>query len=76
MSHDIPYIMAPGKIEIALQGIKKASVPPKVTQDFVKQVLGIKGGTGDQVTTYLKKIGFSASDGTPTETYKNIAMMN
>jgi len=58
MSHDIPYIMAPGKIEIALQGIKKASVPPKVTQDFVKQVLGIKGGTGDQVTTYLKKLAF------------------
>lgn len=47
MSHDIPYIMAPGKIEIALQGIKKASVPPKVTQDFVNQVIGIKGGTGD-----------------------------
>lgn len=53
MSHDIPYITSPGKIEIALEGIKKAAVPPKVTQDFVKQVLGIKGGTGDQVTTYL-----------------------
>lgn len=66
----LPYITAPGNIEKALQGIKSAATPERVTQDFVKTILKIPGGSGDQVTSFLKKIGFANSDGTPSSIYK------
>lgn len=66
----LPYITSPGNIDKALEGIKKAGVPDAVTQDFVKTILKIPGGSGDQVTSYLKKIGLAKSDGSPTEIYK------
>jgi hypothetical protein len=65
----LPYVTAPGNIEKALAGIKSAAVPERVSQDFVKTILKIPGGSGDQMTTFLKKIGFSSSDGLPTELY-------
>ncbi|MBO6562747.1 MAG: DUF5343 domain-containing protein [Nisaea sp.] len=65
----LPYVTSPGNIEKALNGIIKAAVPERVSQDFVKTVLGIPGGSGDQMTAFLKKIGFSSSDGKPTELY-------
>lgn len=66
----LPYVTAPGSIEKALKGIKTAATPESVSQDFVKTILGIKGGSGNQITAYLKKIGFATADGTPTELYK------
>lgn len=66
----LPYITATGNIERALNGIKAAATPERVSQDFVKTVLGMKGGSGNQVTSYLKKIGFAGTDGTPTDIYK------
>lgn len=66
----LPYVTSPGNIERALAAIKSASVPEKVSQDFVKTILKIPGGSGDQITTYLKKVGFAGSDGAPTELYK------
>jgi hypothetical protein len=65
----LPYITATGNIEKALRAIQVAATPPKVSQDFVKTILKIQGGSGDQVTSFLKKIGFAAADGTPTEIY-------
>lgn len=66
----LPYVTAPGTISRALNAIKSAATPERVSQDYVKTVLGIKGGSGDQITSYLKKIGFALQDGTPTELYK------
>lgn len=66
----LPYITAPGNIEKALRGIKTAATPERVSQDFVKTILQIPGGSGDQVTAYLKKIGFANPDGTPSDIYK------
>lgn len=66
----LPYVTAPGNIEKALRGIKAAATPEAVSQDFVKTILGIKGGSGNQMTAYLKKIGFATADGTPTHLYK------
>jgi Family of unknown function (DUF5343) len=66
----LPYVTATGNVERALTGIKKAATPEAVSQDFVKTILGIKGGSGNQITAYLKKIGFATADGTPTELYK------
>jgi hypothetical protein len=66
----LPYVTAPGNIEKAFKGIKSAATPESVSQDFVKTILGINGGSGNQITAYLKKIGFAAADGTPTDLYK------
>jgi hypothetical protein len=66
----LPYITAPGNIEKALRGIKTAATPERVSQDFVKTILQIPGGSGDQVPAYLKKIGFANADGTPSAIYK------
>ncbi|MDT3778492.1 DUF5343 domain-containing protein [Nitrospira sp. MA-1] len=66
----LPYVTAPGNIEKALNGIKSAATPERVTQDFVKTILHIPGGSGDQITSFLKKIGFANSDGTPSSIYK------
>lgn len=65
----LPYITAIGNIEKALNGIKAAATPDSISQDFVKTILKIKGGSGNQITSYLKKIGFAGSDGKPTEIY-------
>ena len=66
----LPYVTAAGNIEKALVAIKSAAVPDRVSQDFVKTILQIKGGSGNQMTSYLKKIGFVAADGAPSELYK------
>jgi hypothetical protein len=66
----LPYVTAPGNIEKALSGIKTAAVPDRVSQDFVKTILQIRGGSGNQMTSFLKKIGFVNEDGTPTDLYK------
>lgn len=65
----LPYITTPGNIEKALQGIKSAATPQNVNQDFVKTILKIPGGSGNQMAAYLKKIGFVRSDGAPTAIY-------
>jgi hypothetical protein len=67
----LPYITAPGNIEKALRSIQSAATPPAVSQDFVKTILGIPGGSGNQITSFLKKIGFVNNDGSPSEIYKS-----
>jgi Family of unknown function (DUF5343) len=67
---NLPYITAAGNIPKALNAIKSAATPERVSQDFVKTILGISGGSGDQMTSYLKKLGFADSTGTPTDIYK------
>lgn len=65
----LPYVTSSGNIDKVLKAIKAAAVPERVSQDFVKTILKIPGGSGDQMTTYLKKINFASSDGKPTELY-------
>jgi hypothetical protein len=66
----LPYVTAPGNVEKALVAIKAAATPENVTQDFVKTILKIKGGSGNQIASFLKKIGFANTDGSPTDIYK------
>lgn len=66
----LPYVTAPGNVEKALSAIKTAATPESVTQDFVKTILKIKGGSGNQIASFLKKVGFATTDGTPTDIYK------
>ena len=66
----LPYLSSPGNIEKALKGIKTAAVPDKVSQDFVKTILKVPGGSGDQMTSFLKKLGLTAPNGGPSELYR------
>lgn len=66
----LPYVTSPGNIDRALTSIKQAAVPDRVSQDFVKTILKVPGGSGDQITTFLKKIGFTNADGSPSDLYK------
>jgi len=66
----LPYLASPGSIKTALERIRKAATPDRVTTDFITTKLAIKGGTGFAILPYLKKIGFVGTDGTPTDLYK------
>jgi hypothetical protein len=65
----LPYVTATGNVEKALLGIKAAATPESVTQDFVKTILKIPGGSGNQMAAFLKKVGFAKVDGSPSEIY-------
>ncbi|MBP1843109.1 hypothetical protein J2046_001363 [Rhizobium petrolearium] len=69
MPASLPYMSAPGTIKTALDRIKSAATPERVTQDFVQTKLQIKGGTGASVPPFLKKIGLVNSDGSPSILY-------
>ena len=69
MPISLPYLASPGSIKKALDRIKVAATPPRVTGDFVSTKLQMKGGVGAAIPPYLKKVGFVASDGTPTDIY-------
>jgi hypothetical protein len=66
----LPYVTSPGNIDRALNAIRQAAVPERVSQDFVKTILKVPGGSGDQMTSFLKKLGFANNDGSPSELYK------
>lgn len=65
----LPYVTSPGNIDKALKAIKSAATPDSVSQDFVKTILKIPGGSGNQITTLLKKLGFASADGKPSKRY-------
>lgn len=70
MSANLPYVASPGSIKTALEKIRSAATPERVTKDFVTTVLQIKGGTGGNLPPFLKRIGFVGSDGSPTDLYR------
>jgi hypothetical protein len=70
MPANLPYVASPGSIKTALEKIRAAATPERVTKDFVTTVLQIKGGTGGNLPPFLKRIGFVGSDGAPTELYR------
>ena len=70
MPISLPYLASPGSIKSALEKIRAAATPERVTGDFVSTKLQIKGGTGAAIPPYLKKVGFVRSDGAPTDLYK------
>ncbi|UVO55438.1 DUF5343 domain-containing protein [Sphingomonas sp. SUN039] len=67
---NLPYVTATGNIGRALNAIATAATPDAVSGNFVKTILKVPGGSGDQMTSFLKKIGFAATDGKPTEIYR------
>lgn len=70
MASTLPYLASPGSLKNALEKIRVAATPDRVTQDFVGTKLQIKGGTGAALIPFFKKVGFVGADGAPTEIYK------
>ncbi len=66
---NLPYLAAPTNIPKAFEKIKQAPTPPRVTQDFVKTKLQIPSSSGNQMTSFLRRLGFVTSDGAPSELY-------
>lgn len=69
MADNLPYSTSVGVLEKVLEKIKTASVPERVTQNFLNTKLGLKGGAANASIPFMKKMGFVASDGSPTELY-------
>lgn len=67
---NLPYVTSAGNVTKALNAIAAAATPDSVSQNFVKTILKVPGGSGDQMTSFLKKIGFANPDGTPSAIYK------
>src|SRR6478609_6164213 len=65
----LPYVTAYGNIGKALRKLQEASTPPRFTHDFLATKLAMSGGSARPVLPFLKRIGFIASDGTPTDLY-------
>lgn len=70
MAENLPYNTSVTTLMNMLEKIKTASVPERFTQDFVSTKLTMKGGTAAACIPFLKKMGFVATDGTPTELYR------
>jgi hypothetical protein len=70
LAENLPYLASPGSIKTALDKIRAAATPDRVTVDFVLTKMKIKGGTGRAILPFLKKIGFVNSDGAPSELYR------
>jgi hypothetical protein len=66
----LPYLNAPGNITKVLNKIKEAETPPRFTGDYLATTLQMPGGSPKPVIPFLKRTGFLASDGVPTEMYK------
>jgi Family of unknown function (DUF5343) len=66
----LPYLNAPSYITKVLGKIKEAETPPRFSQDFLATTLQMPGGSPKPVIPFLKRTGFLAGDGTPTELYK------
>jgi len=69
MAASLPYMVSTGLISKILQKIVEARRPDRFTQDFLETKLGFSGGSAMAMIPFLKRLGFLASDGSPTELY-------
>lgn len=65
----LPYMVSTGLIGKILKKIEEARRPDRFTGDFLETKLGFSGGSAAAIIPLLKRLGFLASDGTPTELY-------
>lgn len=71
-----PYMNATGLVGKVLEKIKVAATPDRFTQDYLATELGFSGGSAKAFMPLAKKIGFLASDGSPTDLYKQFRNTN
>ena len=66
----VPYLNAYGNITKVLDRIRAAQTPPRFNQDFLGTKLSLTGGSARPLIPFLKRTGFLAPDGTPTDLYR------
>jgi|SRR5579862_3732908 len=66
-----PYVNAYGGVPKLLGKVRTASVPPKVTRDYLSTVLGLKSSSFQAMIPLLKKLGFIDQASVPTQRYKD-----
>jgi hypothetical protein len=66
-----PYVNSYGQLSKLFNEIKKASVPPKFTQDFISSMLGLKSSSYRAMIPLLKNLGFLDQGNVPTQDYKD-----
>jgi hypothetical protein len=66
----LPYLFSATTLKKILEKVKSASVPALFTQDYLAKTLAFPGGTARPAIPLLKRLGFLAKDGSPTELYK------
>jgi hypothetical protein len=71
-----PYVNAYGNLSKLLSKIKTASVPSKVTQDYLSTVLGLKSSSYQPMIPFFKKLGFLDQANIPTQRYKDFRSDN
>ncbi len=64
-----PYTTAPGVLAKALARILECERPTQFSYDFLYTVIGVTGGSARAIIPILKRTGFLAADGSPTERY-------
>lgn len=69
MNSELPYVTSSGYITKVLDKIIEAKTPPKFTQDYLRSVLGFSSSSARPVIPFLKRLGFLADDGSPTDLY-------
>ena len=76
MSHNLPYLTSRKSLKACLEKIKEAGTPDKFNGKFLNEKFAMKGGNARTLPPYLKRIGFVAPDGSPTEWYKEFRNPN
>jgi hypothetical protein len=66
---NLPYLTATGSLKRVLDKIIEAQRPDRFNLDFLENVIKLTGGSARATLPILKRIGFLASDGTPTDLY-------
>lgn len=69
MAIKLPYLVSVGLIPKVFEKIQIAKRPERFTQDFLETKLGHSGGSARALIPLLKRLGFLASDGSPTSLY-------
>jgi len=67
----LPYVIAFGNIPKFFEEITKASVPPKITTEYIYTILGLKSTSYRAMIPLLKKLFFIDEASIPTTHYKN-----
>lgn len=69
MAAKLPYLAWTGLIPKVFDKIQEARRPDRFTRDFLDTKLGYSGGNAQAIIPLLKRLGYLASDGTPTALY-------
>lgn len=66
------YVNGYGGIPKVFAAIREAAVPPKFTQDFLSDVLGLKSSSYRAMIPLMKKLGFIDPANVPTQAYRDV----